>query len=169
MKELAIESIYIDDVIPYENNPRNNDAAVEYVAESIRQFGFKNPIIIDSNNVIVAGHTRHKAAKLLGIERVPCIRADDLTEDQIKAFRLADNKVAEVATWDFDKLNIELGELSDFDIDMSAFGFLQHEDIDWDNIDDLTEDSYDEPEKDMLECPFCHKRDIIAHFRKVTQ
>lgn len=119
MKDMNIESINIDAIIPYQNNPRNNDEAVEYVASSIREFGFKVPIVIDKKNVVVTGHTRLKAAKRLGLDKVPCIRADDLTDDQIKAFRIADNKVGEIATWDFAKLDIEL---EDIEIDMSAFG-----------------------------------------------
>lgn len=111
----------------YENNPRNNDAAVDYVAESIKQFGFKVPIVIDARNVIVAGHTRLKAAKKLGLETVPCIVADDLTEEQVKAFRLADNKTAEFAEWDFDLLETELAELAGMDIEMDAFGFDEFE------------------------------------------
>ena len=96
----------------YKNNPRNNDDAVGPVAESIKQFGFKVPIIIDKNNVIVAGHTRLKAAIKLKLAEVPCIVADDLTEEQIKAFRLADNKVSEFATWDFELLDIELDNIA---------------------------------------------------------
>lgn len=111
----------IKDLKPYENNPRKNDEAVKYVAESIKQFGFKVPIIIDKDNIIITGHTRYKAAKQLKIEVVPCIIADDLTEEQIKAFRLADNKVAEFAEWDFNILNAELEEIMNFD--MSSFGF----------------------------------------------
>ena len=88
---MEIKNLKIQDLKPYEKNPRKNDEAVNFVAESIKQFGFKVPIIIDKNNVIVAGHTRFKAAKKLGISEVPCIVADDLTEEQIKAFRLADN------------------------------------------------------------------------------
>lgn len=107
----------------YENNPRNNDEAVEAVAESIKQFGFKVPIVIDNKNVIVCGHTRKKAAERLGLAFVPCIVADDLTEEQIKAFRLADNKTGELAEWDFEALEKELAELTAFDVDMSAFGF----------------------------------------------
>lgn len=123
--ELAIKYLPIDKIKPYENNPRKNDEAVKYVAESIKQFGFKNPVILDKNNVIVAGHTRLKAAEELDIKEVPCIYADDLSEEQVKAFRLADNKVAEIAAWDFGKLE---EELADIDIDMSEFGFLSHED-----------------------------------------
>ena len=107
----------------YENNPRHNENAVEAVAESIKQFGFKVPIIIDKDNIIVAGHTRKKAAMKLGLKTVPCIVADDLTPEQIKAFRLADNKTAELAEWDFEKLDAELTELADIDFDMEQFGF----------------------------------------------
>lgn len=114
----------ISEVRPYEKNPRKNDAAVKYVKESIRQFGFKVPIVIDSNRVIVCGHTRLLAAKSLGMTEVPCIMADDLTDDQVKAFRLADNKVGEFAEWDLDLLGDELDAIADAsDIDMSDFGF----------------------------------------------
>nr|DAH30957.1 MAG TPA: ParB protein [Caudoviricetes sp.] len=99
------------ELVPYENNPRNNDEAVDYVANSIKQFHFQVPIIIDKDNVVVAGHTRLKACKKLGIEEVPCIVADDLTEDQIKAFRIADNKVGEVSTWDIEKPELEFTEV----------------------------------------------------------
>ena len=111
----------IDEIIPYEKNPRKNDEAVKYVAASIKEFGFKVPIVIDKNNVIVAGHTRYKASKKLGLDEVPCIIADDLTDEQIKAYRLADNKVAEKAEWDFNLLGAELDDL--FDFDMTPFGF----------------------------------------------
>lgn len=87
------------DLVPYENNPRDNDKAVKYVAESIKKFGFKVPIIVDQNNTVITGHTRLKAAIEIGLERVPVIIADDLTEDQVTAFRLADNKVAEQVRW----------------------------------------------------------------------
>ena len=106
----------------YEKNPRKNDNAVGPVAESIKEFGFKVPIIIDKDNVIVAGHTRLKAAKKLGMKTVPCIVADDLTPEQIKAFRLADNKVSEFSEWDIDLLTSELKEI---DFDMDLFGFEQ--------------------------------------------
>ena len=109
------------DLIPYENNPRINDTAVDAVKASIMEFGFKVPIIIDKNDVIVCGHTRQKAALELHMREVPCIVADDLTDEQIRAFRLADNKTAEQADWDYDLLNAEIQEI--FDIDMSEFGF----------------------------------------------
>ena len=111
----------IGEIKPYEKNPRKNANAVEPVASSISQFGFKNPIVIDGNNVIICGHTRYKAAKKLGLKAVPCVVADDLTEEQIKAYRLADNKVSELAEWDIDLLGEELDGI--FDIDMSDFGF----------------------------------------------
>lgn len=111
----------LSELKPYEKNPRKNDEAVKYVMKSIKEFGFKVPIIIDKNNVIVCGHTRYKASKKLKLETVPCIIADDLTEEQIKAFRLADNKVSEKAEWDFDLLNDELNSI--FDFDMTDFGF----------------------------------------------
>ena len=111
----------LDEIHPYEKNPRKNDLAVDAVASSIKEFGFKVPIIIDRDNVIVAGHTRYKAATKLGFKEVPCIKADDLNEEQIKAFRLADNKVSEFAEWDFELLD---EELSDITMDMGQFGFL---------------------------------------------
>lgn len=139
MKELQIETLPIDEIIPYQNNPRFNDEAVEYVANSIREFGFKVPIIIDADNIIVAGHTRLKAAKRLGMTELPCIRADDLTPEQIKAFRLADNKVGEIATWDLEKLQ---KELEGIDLDMDDFGF-----------GDLAEPEIDIPEDDFDDQP----------------
>ena len=119
-----ILTLPIGEIRPYEKNPRKNENAVKYVKESIRQFGFKVPIVIDSNRVIVCGHTRLLAAKSLGLTEVPCIMADDLTDDQIKAFRLADNKVGEFAEWDLDLLGDELNAIADAsDIDMGDFGF----------------------------------------------
>ena len=118
---MNIQNIDLTQLKPYENNPRNNEQAVDKVAESIKQFGFKIPLVIDKDNIIVCGHTRYKAALKLGLKEVPCIIADDLTEQQIKAFRLADNKVAEFSEWDFDLLSEELNALNDFD--MFDFGF----------------------------------------------
>ena len=120
-----MEIVYkrVGEIRPYEKNPRRNDEAVKYVAESIKQFGFKVPIVIDSDGVIIAGHTRFKAVKKLGLEKVPCIIADDLTEEQVNAFRLADNKVAEKAEWDFDLLDEEIELLPDFDFEALGFGF----------------------------------------------
>lgn len=120
----------ISDLIPYENNPRKNERAIDKVAASIKEFGFKVPIIIDQDNVIVAGHTRLKAAELLGLDKIPCIVADDLSDEQLKAFRLADNKTGEFAEWDFELLAEELQDITD--IDMSEFGF---------EVEDIPEDT----------------------------
>ena len=109
------------EIIPYEKNPRINDSAVEYVANSLQNFGWKQPIVVDKDFVIIAGHTRLKAAKKLKMETVPVIVADDLNEQQVKAYRLADNKVSEVAEWDMVLLDEELGDI--FDFDMADFGF----------------------------------------------
>ena len=113
MDRMRIEYMATDRLIPYVNNPRKNDKAVDVVAGSIQEFGFKNPIIVDKDNVIVAGHTRLLAARKLELEEVPVIRAEDLTEQQIKAFRLADNKTAEFAEWDMELLALELEGLDD--------------------------------------------------------
>ncbi len=140
MEKLNIEYIDTEKLIPYINNPRVNDNAVDVVAASIKEFGFKNPILIDKENVIIAGHTRLKAAKKLGLKKVPVIRVEDLTENQIKAFRIADNKTAEFAEWDFELLEIELKGLDDeftgFDID--ELGELFNDDT------EVIEDDFDE-------------------------
>lgn len=124
---MEIQEKQINELKPYKRNPRKNEAAVEYVANSIKEFGFKVPIVIDKSGVIVCGHTRYKAAQRLKLKTVPCIIADDLTDEQIKAFRLADNKVSEKAEWDFDLLGEELDGI--FDIDMEEFDFEPDIDI----------------------------------------
>ena len=122
----------IDELIPYEKNPRNNKEAIDYVANSIKEFGFKVPIVIDKNNIIVCGHTRYEASKKIGLNEIPCIITDDLTDEQIKAFRLADNKVGEFSKWDKNKLDEELDSLFGI-FDMNEFGFpIQIEDIELD-------------------------------------
>lgn len=147
-----IEEIKIGDLIPYENNPRINDGAVPALVESIKQLGFNVPLVIDKNNVVICGHTRLKAAQEIGMKSVPCLRADDLTEEQIKAFRLADNKTAELAAWDFEKLYGELESLKvsvpDFDFDLLKFNTMR--------FDEMQES--DEPEIDYsagIICPRC--------------
>lgn len=116
---MKIEYLKLKDLKPYKNNPRVNTEAVEAVKNSIRDFGFRNPILIDKDNEIVAGHTRAKAAAKLKLLEVPCIRIEDLTEEQIKAFRIADNSSAELSTWDLKKLELELEDIS---FDMEDFG-----------------------------------------------
>lgn len=137
---MNILELNIDELKPYENNPRNNDEAVDPVAKSIKEFGFKVPIIIDKNNVIIAGHTRYKAAQKIKLKKVPCIVADDLTEEQVNAFRLADNKVGEIATWDFNLLELELDNI--IDIDMSDFSF------DIQGIEDTFDTDFELPDDD---------------------
>ena len=154
MKKLEIKYIPIDDIKPYKNNPRLNEEAIPYVMNSIKEFGFKNPIILDKNNVIVAGHTRLESAKRLDMKEVPVIYADDLTKEQVKAFRLADNKVAEKSMWDYTKLDEELDGI--LNIDMSLFDF---DNIEETNLDDFFEDDDNKKEKEskLIECPYCHK------------
>lgn len=141
------------ELIEYENNPRNNEVAIDAVAKSIEEFGFKVPIVITKENVIIAGHTRLKASLKLGLATVPCIVADDLTEGQIKAFRLADNKTAELASWDFTKLE---SELESIEMDMSVFGF---EDLESKVPDNATDDDFD-PSEELTETPYTKKDDI---------
>jgi site-specific DNA-methyltransferase (adenine-specific) len=148
----------VSEVRPYEKNPRKNAEAVKYVKASIEKFGFKQPIIVDSNRVIIAGHTRLEAAKSLGMAEVPCIVADDLTDAQVKALRLADNKVAEFSEWEMNLLGEELGELAEIsDIDMGDFGFDLSE---FDNIgmDEKTEVEEDEVPEEVE--PVCQRGEI---------
>jgi len=120
---MKIELWKIADVKPYENNPRQNDAAVESVARSIKEFGFRQPIVVDEDGVIIVGHTRYKAALQLGLEKVPVHVAKGLSPAQVKAYRLADNKTAEIAEWNYDLLPIELSQLKDLDYDLGLIGF----------------------------------------------
>ena len=159
---MNIIKMKVEDLIPYINNPRNNENAVDKVASSISEFGFKNPIVIDKNNVIINGHTRLLASKKLGLKEVPVIVADDLSEAQVKAFRIADNKTSEYASWDEELLKLELEQLEEmsFDldelnIDYSDFGL----EIELDNF----EGEYDE-DNDIVEkppkVPFSKQQDI---------
>lgn len=160
---MKVKNLAIEKLVPYENNPRNNDAAVDYVANSIKEFGFQVPIVVDKDNVIVAGHTRYKAAQKLGLTEVPVVVAEDLTPKQIKAFRLADNKTAEKASWDFEKLTDEIADL-ELDFDLTSLGFGEFEldvlkngnDFDAESLDDLFTDAPEkqkEPKK--IQCPHC--------------
>ena len=124
---MKIELWKLSGVKPYPGNPRLNDDAVEAVAASIREFGFRQPIVVDSEGVIIVGHTRYKAAQKLDLENVPVHVAKDLTREQIKAYRIADNKTAELSDWDYDLLPIELGELQASDYDLGLLGFDQDE------------------------------------------
>lgn len=141
------------DIKPYEKNPRKNEAAVSAVANSIREFGFKVPVVIDKNNVIIAGHTRYKAAMQLGLMQIPCVIAEDLTPEKVKAFRLADNKVGEIAEWDYNLLEAELAEIEN--INMQSFNF----DVSEINPDDFGE-NFDLPDGEKPE--IC-KMSFILH------
>ena len=158
----------IEEVVPYENNPRNNDKEVKFVANSIKQFGFKVPIIIDKNGVIVAGHTRLKAAKQLGMKEVPCIMSDDLTPEQVKAFRLAENKTAELADWDYELLDSELADITQ--LNMGDFGF---EEIDNNVIGSLMDEGFSDVGRDLdafsitFNFPIEHKEKMDEYIKKV--
>ena len=138
---MKVEAKSIDDIKPYENNPRNNDDAVDAVANSIKEFGWQQPIVVDIGGIIIAGHTRYKAAEKLGLKIVPVVVAKDLTEEQVKAYRLADNKSGELATWNDELLEDELGSIDD--IDMSNFGFPPLETIEEENSE-AHDDEFDE-------------------------
>lgn len=154
----------IEELKPYKNNPRKNERAIQYVANSIKEFGFKVPLVIDENGTIVTGHTRYEACKMLGINEIPCIIADDLTEKQIKAFRIADNKTNDIAEWDDGLLSIELKDILD-DIDMTDFGFgefelsMLTEDMEPDGYDDDLIKQYSNNSDDFL----TNKRLIITY------
>lgn len=150
---MNVINISVEDLREYENNPRKiPDEAIEAVANSIKEFGFKIPIVISTENEIVCGHTRIRAAKKLGINEVPCVIADDLTPEQIKAFRLADNKTAELSGWDFEKLDVELEGL---DFDMSDFGFLEADDVDISSFFEREQEKSKEHEEKLITCPEC--------------
>lgn len=168
--DLKLEIVYlpVDVLIPYEKNARKHTQTdLATIIESIRVFGFRDPIgIWSEKNIIVEGHGRWLAAKELKLDKVPCIRLDDLTDEQRRAYALAHNKTAEMSEWDFDILGEEMAELTAFDVDLSAFGFEEPEVIDWADVDDLTEKTYKEPETVKLKCPHCHHVDVKAHFLK---
>ncbi len=124
---MEVKLCRIDEIRPYEKNPRINDGAVEAVVRSIREFGFRQPIVVDADGVIIAGHTRWKAAKLLGLEQIPVHVAEDLSPEQIKAYRIADNKTGEIAEWNFELLPLELKDLQDMNFDLSLLGFDSEE------------------------------------------
>ena len=151
-----IQYVGIEQVIPYENNPRDNDRSVDKVAASIAAFGFKQPIVVDRDMIVVVGHTRLKAAQKLGKKVVPVIIADDLTEEQARAYRLADNKAGEDSVWDFGKLDIELEQITN--IDMSDFGFgpVEFPELDQGNEGAKEYDTEEfSDEQFQCECPKC--------------
>ena len=156
LSEMKIYDIDITLLREYENNPRHNDNAVEPVANSIKECGFRVPILVepkdDGTFEIVAGHTRKKAAELLKLQTVPCMLTEDMTAEQIKLFRVIDNKTAELAGWDFIALEKELAVLADA-FDMTAFGFADLDDVDIDGFFEDAEPKEKEPKK--IQCPHC--------------
>lgn len=156
-ESMRIEWWDIDKVVPYENNPRHNDDAVEKVANSLREFGWKQSLVVDADGVLIVGHTRLKAAKSLGMEKVPVLVAHDLTPAQTQAYRLADNKTAELATWDFEALRVELDGLQ-VNFDMTDFGFVNVDMPDIDDLfvdDNLADDEEEEEQPKTIKCPHC--------------
>ena len=157
-----IEQWEIDRLIPYARNPRKNDHAVDKIASAIREFGFKVPIIAKSNGDVVDGHLRLKAAQKLGMDTVPVVIADDLTDAQVKAFRISVNRMAEFAEWDDELLRVEFAELEEMDFDIELTGF---DDIELGNMfldgEDLTEPDSSTKEIDVDDyemgcvCPRC--------------
>lgn len=143
---MEVKMIPISEVIPYDRNPRDNNGAVDAVATSIEQYGFKVPIVLDKNNVIIAGHTRYKAAQKLGMDKLPCVIASDLNDEQARAFRIADNKTNDLSLWDNRLLLQELESLqmtdwfTGFDMDLKDFDLLDEKDNTpiTDNDDGLT-------------------------------
>ena len=172
MKEMIIEYRKVEELIPYDKNPRLNQDAVKYVAESIKQFGFKVPIVIDKNNVIVAGHTRLKASKQLGLKEVPVIVADDLTEEQIKAFRIVDNKVSDFSLWDYEKLkeeidkinNFKVENIEDFNLDLNFFGFEDYSVYDVLDETGLSKNENENIEKESFIITFSLKHELKPYF-----
>ena len=158
----------IGDVHPYPNNPRNNDEAVEYVANSIREFGWQQPIVVDTDSTIIAGHTRFKAAKRLGMSTVPVVVADNLTPAQVNAYRLADNKVAEAATWDMEALAVELEGL-EVDFDMTMFDFdIETFEPSFDDVEDEQEPDESVTVKVLFHDPVLYQtyRDLFSKREK---
>lgn len=145
---MEIKLIDIEEIKPYENNPRINSESLQYVVNSIKEFGFKVPLVLSKDYIIITGHTRYLASKELGLKQIPCIIADDLNEEQVKAFRIADNKVSEVATWDYELLNQELDLLAANGVDLDDFGFLT-EDSGIDFIDNIINDGIGGTEADI--------------------
>ena len=155
---MKIINVEIEKLQEYINNPRNNDKAIDVVVRSIQEFGFKVPIVVDKNFVIVCGHTRYKAAKQIGMCEVPCIVASDLTEEQVNAFRLVDNKTSELAGWNYNALDQELKELLECNVDLTEFGFNCWDDADIDelfNEEKDTSDNKKEKEKKLIQCEHC--------------
>lgn len=163
---MEIVKIKINNLKPYKNNAKKHPKEqIEQIKKSIQEFGMNDPIAVwGKDNLIVEGHGRLEALKELGYKEVECIRLDHLTDEERKAYTLAHNKLTINSDFDFEVLDNELNDI--FNIDMSDFGFIQ-DNIDWDNVEDLENDNYEEPQHRMLQCPSCHHIDRDIHFKKV--
>jgi ParB-like chromosome segregation protein Spo0J len=156
----------IERIKPYPGNPRQNDAAIAPVAESIRQFGFRQPLVVLTDGVLVVGHTRWQAARRLGLRKVP-VHVADLTEEQARAYRLADNRLAEIAGWDYDLLPIELEALQTGGVDLTSLGFdttelaklLEQDPADFEPTEEADQGRLDR--KDPVRCPHCGKEFVV--------
>ena len=168
MEHLKIEYLPIDSLKPYERNAKEHpQEQIDQIIESIRQFGMNDPIAIyGDENLIVEGHGRLLALQQMGETEAPTIRLDHMTDEQRRAYTLVHNKTTMNSGFDLDMLHLELDEL---DIDMTDFGFQDLDNIDWDDVGELTEESYEEPKKEQLECPKCHHVDSKIHFKAVAE
>lgn len=165
-KQYHVEWIPQSKIIPYAKNARKNDQTVPYLVNAIRRFGFRVPLVIDSRNIIVCGHTRLKAAEIVGtklLPKLPCVRAEDLTDAQIKAFRIADNKIQELSSWDFDTLVEEMKKLGDeFGEGLIDFGFAENgAEINPDQFFDPEGEQGKAPKHYRIVCPSCGKRIVV--------
>lgn len=163
---MEIEKINIEKIKAYENNAKLHPTEqIEQIKKSIQEFGNNDPIAIDENNVIIEGHGRYIALQELGYTEVEVIKLKHLTEEQKKAYMLVHNKLTMNSDFDIELLSEELGNI--IDVDMGVYGFDSMNDIDWASVEDLEEENYEAPQKDMLECPHCHHIDSKNHFKKV--
>lgn len=165
MDNLKIEYVDINTLKEYEKNAKlHPQEQIEQIKKSIQEFNMIDPIGVWKDNSIIEGNGRYKACMQLGIKEVPIIRLDHLTDEERKAYTLAHNKLTMNSDFDFDILDKELNDI--LDINMQDFGFIK-DDIDWDNVEDLEDDNYEEPQHRMLQCPSCHHIDRDIHFKKV--
>ncbi len=160
---MLVENVDIKKLILYENNPRENEKAIEAVMESIKNYGFNVPLTITKNNVIVTGHTRYEASKRLKLKTIPCLRIDDLTEEQINAYRIVDNKIAELSSWDYVKLNEELEKLLSKGVILNDF---EYKPLEIENVDDVLEEFYVDALEKKYKCPFCDFTGSKERFKK---